>query len=250
MSALSSSIAFHPHDMATTTPAAHNPSSSNNHLTPEESPAVKLAVALLLAALVLGALFILACDAWLAYRVPVSTQDLRDASWLLSYAPTDYFSAVVGTFFALGVMAVGLVAGLVKKSATCALLGPICAICLHVVGLPSVQFRQSAGAGTAKIGCYVWDTRECKTMLGVPADNAPSMYRPRAEADATGEVYAVWYEKARTGLKPHTLLVAAPLLSVPYYAFHPEELNAKLNAQRNEVARFRASHGATHSARP
>jgi hypothetical protein len=234
--------------MTPTRPDADTP--ADLHLqppTPEDSPAVTRAVTALVALALFVGLFFLGCDGWLAYKVPVSTQDLRDASWFFSYTPTDYFSSVVGTAFALGVLAVGLVLGLVRNSAVYGLLGVICALCLHGLSLPSVQFRQSAGAGTAKIGCYVWDSRECKSMLGVRFDNAPSMYLPRAEADKSGEIYTAWYLKAREGLVSSTLQAAAPFLSVPYYAFHPDVLNAKLNAQRAEVARFRASHAAAAS---
>lgn len=234
--------------MLTTTDANNNRASRG--LTTQEAPGISEPSALLMAPVVLlllAGLFILGCEGWLAYKIPVSAQDLRDASGLFSIAPAGYLSNVIGVGLSLTCLLMGGALGVARNSPVPALSGIFLALLLYVVGSPTVQLRESVAGGTAKIGCFVWDSKECREMLGVPAGNARSMYVPRAEADRTGEIYEDWYLKARGKLEPSLVLSAIPLVKAPYYALHIDELNARMNAQRADVARFRAANGVAAS---
>lgn len=230
--------------MLTTTDANNNPASQR--LTAQNEPGASEPSAMLMMPVVLvllAGLYILGCEGWLAYKVPVSAQDLHDASWLFSFAPVDYLRNVVGLGLSLTCLLVGGAIGVAKNSPVPALTGIAMAVVLYAAGSPTVQLREGVAGGTAKVGCFVWDSKECREMLGVPVNNARSMYLPRAEADRTGEVYEDWYLKARGKLEPNLLLTTIPLLKAPYYALHTDELNGRLAAQRAEVARFRAANG-------
>lgn len=230
--------------MLTTTDANNNPASQG--LTTQDGPESSEPSAVLMAPvafLLLAGLFIVGCECWLAYKVPVSAQDLHDSSWLFAFAPVDYLTNVIGLGLSFTCLLMGAAIGVAKNSPVPALTGIAMALVLYAAGSPTVQLRESVAGGTAKIGCFVWDSKECRQMLGVPVNNARSMYAPRAEADRTGEVYEDWYLKARGKLEPNLVLPTVPLLKAPYYALHTDELNARLAAQRAEVARFRAANG-------
>lgn len=222
-------------------PASQGLSTQGDPGTSEPSAFLMVTVVLLLFA----GLLILGCEGWLAYKVPVSAQDLHDSSWLFSFAPVDYMRNVIGLGLSATCLVMGAVIGITRNAAFPVLSGVFFAVVLHAAGSPTVQLRESVAGGTAKIGCFVWDSKECRQMLGVPVSNARSMYVPRAEADRTGEVYEDWYLKARRKLEPSLLQTTIPLLKAPYYALNTDELNARLNAQRAEVARFRAANGAS-----
>ncbi|WP_126223626.1 hypothetical protein [Burkholderia ambifaria] len=179
---------------------------------------------------------------WLQHAVPVSEQDLKDASWLAGYSTLERFSgmsAVFGVVIAFMGIAIGMMQHRMVTIAFSVVLGST----IFLAGRPSVQFIAAVDANTAKVGCFVWESKECRAMLGLhETGTLPSMYVPREEADRTGDVYAGWYNKALADArsKVRALSVSGTAIA-PLLVFHTDELNAKLNAQRAEVARQRAA---------
>ncbi|MBC8742969.1 hypothetical protein F6X40_41695 [Paraburkholderia sp. UCT31] len=188
--------------------------------------------------------FHLACTLWLAVKVPVSPQDLNDASWLMSYSVTEYAAHTMRWGMALTCLIMGVAIGVAKGRLTPVITGVVLFLFLHTTGMETAQLRVGVAGGATRIGCYVWESSECRAMLGVPVNNAPSMYLSPAEMERTGETLAPWYQKALVAdVSWDTVFFVAPCTTV-WAAFHTGELNAKLDAQRAAVAKFRAAnHG-------
>jgi len=179
---------------------------------------------------------------WLQHAVPVSEQDLKDASWLAGYSTLERFSGMSAVFGAL--MAVmGIAIGTMQKRMATIAFSVVLGSTIFLAGRPSVQFVAAVDTHTAKIGCFVWESKECQAMLGLQGSGAlPSMYVPREEADRTGDVYAGWYNKALADTRSKVSALSIPGTAIaPLLAFHTDELNAWLNAQRDELARRRAA---------
>lgn len=180
---------------------------------------------------------------WLHHAVPVSEQDLKDASWLAGYSAFEWFagmSAVFGVLMALMGLAIGMMTNRIALIVFSVALGSA----IFLAGRPSVQFIAAVDANSAKVGCFVWESKECQAMLGLHGTGTlPSMYVSREEADRTGDVYAGWYNKAVAGARSKEALFipAAGAALASLLAFHTDELNARLNAQRAELARRRAA---------
>jgi hypothetical protein len=112
---------------------------------------------------------------------------------------------------------------------------------MFFIGTPSVNFLVAEDVGAAKVGCFVWDTKECHAMLGLADNNLPSMYLPRAKADKTGENYTPAYDNAIAPARAAagTFMTGFSAATAPFVVFDTDALNAKLKAQRAEVARRR-----------
>lgn len=190
----------------------------------------------------------LASALWVWHAVPVSAQDLKDASWLYGAADVEHFTTM---FVPLGlVMALlGLAVGVARNRCLVAIHSVLVGSLLAMSGLPSLNFIVAANGGVATVGCFVWETTECHEMLGLAsAEGLPSMYAPRAQADRTGEVYTPEYDKQITEQRLRAELFVPSVAAValtPLIAAHTDELNEKLNAQRAELAHRRAAQGAT-----
>lgn len=192
--------------------------------------------------LVAASCAVIASMLWLKHTVPVSAADMKDASWLYGFQEVEHFA---GLFEGLGVtMAVmGIAIGFCLKRGSTLVLSLAVGTVMFICGMPSVNFLIAVDVGTAKVGCFVWDTKECHAMLGF-ADNAlPSMYIPRAEADKTGEVYTATYDKAIAPAREAAsrFMPGFSAAIAPFVVFDTEALNTKLKAQRAEVARRRES---------
>ncbi|RQR65297.1 hypothetical protein DIE18_02095 [Burkholderia sp. Bp9125] len=179
---------------------------------------------------------------WLQHAVPVSEQDLKDASWLAGYSTLERFSgmsAVFGILMAFMGSAIGVRHNRMATIAFSVVLGST----IFLAGRPSVQFIAAIDTNLAKVGCFVWESKECQEMLGLHGTGTLlSMYVPREEADRTGDVYADWYDKAMADARAKVSALAIPGTAIaPLLAFHTDELNARLNAQRAELARRRAA---------
>lgn len=179
---------------------------------------------------------------WLHHAVPVSEQDLKDASWLAGHSMVEQFSGMSAAFGVLMAF-MGIAIGTMRNRLATVVFSVALGSTIFLAGRPSVQFIAAADANLAKVGCFVWDSKECQAMLGLHGKGVQlSMYVPRDEADRTGEVYADWYNKALAGarLKESVLPVPGTALA-PLLVFHTDELNALLNTQRAELARRRAA---------
>ncbi|MEX3984223.1 hypothetical protein AB4Y45_35290 [Paraburkholderia sp. EG287A] len=190
------------------------------------------------------AFFALASALWVLHAVPVSAQDLKDASWLYGITDVVHFSSLfVGLGLTMACM--GIFVGSLKRRYIFVVESVLIGALISVAGLPTLNFIAAAEGGSAKVGCFVQDTKECHAMLGLAGAVAlPSMYVPREQADRTGEVYTPAYDKKTEELRSRADLFMPALSAVgraPFIAFHTDALNAKLKVQRAEVASLRAA---------
>lgn len=179
---------------------------------------------------------------WLHHAVPVSEQDLKDASWLAGYSTVEQLSGMSAVFGVLMAF-IGIAIGTMKNRIATIVFSVALGSTIFLAGRPSVQFIAAVDASSAKVGCFVWESKECLSMLGLHAKGTPpSMYVPRDEADRTGDVYADWYNKALAGARSKASVLPVPGTAMaPLLAFHTDELNVRLNAQRAELAYRRAA---------
>lgn len=225
----------------TTSPTQPSDGATVQSTRADEAPATGKYDALLLSFLVLGALSSIGYLMWFASRVPVSAEDIKESSWGAGMWNLTGFMSVQATVMGYTCLVTGVLIGVAKRSLPAVLTGVFVAATLHFGASETAQFRFNAAMGTAKIGCYVWDSKECRGMLGVPAGIAPSMYLPAAEQARNGKVFTNWYEN-----KLESLEFPGGFHSTVRNLFSPDALNAALTEQRNAVTRFRKSGGISH----
>lgn len=199
--------------------------------------------AALVGTFLLGLLYLVVCivsTMVLGMIAGLTETDAQQASFLSFRMGLGYHGFVFGTLFVIfGVLNV-------LRGST---LGLIMAV-LGFVGILAtserVALQQGILDGDLKIGCYSYESLECRTMLKVPTLNAHSIYNTPSELSGAG--YADWYtpirakslSESQTAL-PNTMPGVAFLKSPITLIFHRDELKAKIAAQRAEVAQFQAS---------
>lgn len=190
----------------------------------------------------------------LNFSVPLSTQDLQEASWLSS--PTTSLHFTTGPLlYGLGttVVIMGLAIAVTKGSLPPLILGStlfaIAFFCLS----EEAHVRIGILDDVVKVGCYIPESRQCLEQLGLDSTGAPSIY-PHRESDTQENpgVWSGWYKKRRTEATSNisSTLIALHsipgliLLRAPFYLpdMFGELLKAKLIKQRSEVAELKAAH--------
>ncbi|MBW6122592.1 hypothetical protein KZ843_06755 [Pseudomonas aeruginosa] len=181
-----------------------------------------------------------AASTWLTFQVPITNEDMRNASFLSLRVGVYWHGSVIGGLFALyglgGLLSLRL-SGLI----------PI------VLGLSAIfatsevsALRQGVLDGDIKIGCYSYESLECRKQLEVPVGDAQSIFRDPSEMRHGG--YAQWYEPIRAAAEasvtaefPNTMPGVALLQSPILVMKHMDKLKSLVAAQREEVARFKAT---------
>lgn len=166
--------------------------------------------------------------------------DMQHASFLSTRLGLEFHGAVFGgLIFAYGLLnlfscnAIGLVLALFGFSGILA--------CSERAAL-----QQGVLDGDMRIGCYSYESLECRKMLKLPEQDAPSIYKNPSERRASG--YADWYIPVRAKAiseadvaLPNTLPGVALLKSPVTLFLHLDELKAKIASQQSELASFEAS---------
>lgn len=165
---------------------------------------------LLLAVPALFVVFAVISAAVLNFKAPVSPEDLKHASWLVTPPTISFilsgvsvFAFVIGAFRAFMGSAFGLVlimAGIVSGTTI----------------FPSVSFRSAVLAGEAKVGCYDYTSSACTKMLGLP-DAAASEQSSKVEGKTLAAIEVLAFVRA------------------PFDVFKADQLNQMLDAQRSEL---------------
>lgn len=180
-------------------------------------------------------------SAWLTFQVPITNEDMRDASFLSSRIGFYWHGAVMGGFIAL----FGALILLVTQR--------IAGAFLIILGISTIfatsevsSLRQGILDGDMKIGCFTYESLECRQMLNLPEGEAKSIYRAPSQKREGG--YAPWYEPIRTDLNTkvtallrNTIPGVAFLQSPVIAAFHVGKLQSLVQAQRSDVSTSRAS---------
>lgn len=203
----------------------------------------RMAGAVMVGTILLGLLYLSACigsTVTLGVIAGLTEADAQHASFLSYRAGLGFHGFAFGTLFVI----IGLL-NLIRGST----LGLIIAV-IGLAGILAtserVALQQGILDGDLKIGCYSYESLECRSMLEVPTLDAPSIYRNPSEL--SGDGYADWYvtirakalSESKTSL-PNTFPGVAFLKSPLTLLVHRDKLIAKISAQRAEVAQFQAS---------
>lgn len=194
---------------------------------------------ILLVIFVLLVTWLLVCTVsafWLDLHVPVSKQDLAYASWRDSYSTQMFLGGAmrIGLIVLTVTMALGI--AIVKQSGKVLLLGILAASAVFQAGSEVTIVRVGIDTGAIKIGCFVYESKECHDMLGIRSNSAPSIYASETQR-SHGHVYADWYVEA---LPSHAssfidLIPGGYLLRTPFLIGRESELRDKIKTQRAEV---------------
>ena len=180
-------------------------------------------------------------SAWLTFQVPITNEDMRDASFLSSRIGIYWHGAMMGGVISL----YGTLILIVTQRITGAFL--------IILGISTIfatsevsALRQGILDGDMKIGCFTYESLECRQMLNLPKGEGKSIYRDPSQKRDGG--YASWYEPIRahfhtkvTAILPNTAPGVAFLQSPVIAAFHVGKLQSLVEAQRSDVSKFRAS---------
>jgi hypothetical protein len=178
---------------------------------------------------------------WLAHQVPLSAADLMHASWLGSYTTATYPSGVLGRALVSMWLAISIALAVSQSSIRPLAIALVLTTGMELAMSKEMMVQVGVANGSIKIGCYVYEARECREMLGVPARGAKSRYEPPS-AQAKDFRDAQWYKQA-LGSQEISIFDVMPggyFLRTPFLLGHTAELTAKLDKQRTEVARFQA----------
>ena len=217
-------------------------STNETSKTPKAESKVAMAVAGLLMLVLLYLIICVFSAISLAVQVPISDAEMLDVSFLSQRLGLQYHGMLFGGLF----LAFALLQ-LVNRNIV---LGGLCgfiACCVVLATSEVAAFRQGLLTGDARLGCYVYQSLECRKMLDVPVGSAKSIYSETAKDWDKGNIYASWYAPERARFKaavaspvPSTLPGVALLMS-PVTLFQIDEVKVRLEAQRKELSNFRAS---------
>lgn len=178
---------------------------------------------------------------WLAYQVPLTGDDLVSASWLPSYTTATHFSGFMAWAMGATMLLMGLAIALAKQS-----LLPVISSVLILGGLSlnseELMVRIGIATDTVKIGCFVYETTECRVMLGLPAGKTQSRY---GSDGLNTDWYQAAREKAITANPSDIALQSVPgwaFLQAPFYVTDTEALRQKVAQQRSALAQLKAHH--------
>jgi len=112
------------------------------------------------------------------------------------------------------------------------------------VSLNSEQLMVRIGIATdtIKVGCFVYEAKECRVMQGLPAMEAPSRY---GEDGLNADWYVTARQKAATARPTNVALQSIPgwaFLQAPLYVTDAPRIKAKLEQQRADLAALTAAH--------
>ncbi|HDS1768045.1 hypothetical protein NPS42_22460 [Pseudomonas putida] len=179
-------------------------------------------------------------SAWLTFQVPITNEDMRNASFLSPRVGLYWHGSVMGGLLAL--YGLGQLLSLRVAGFFLVVLGMSFIFATSEVS----ALRQGILDGDMKIGCFSYESLECRKMLKLPEGDSQSIYRNPSQKREGG--YAPWYEPIQahlhtkvTALLPNTIPGVAFLQSPVIAAFHVGKLQNVVEAQRSDVSKFRAS---------
>lgn len=180
---------------------------------------------------------------WMTYQVPITVEDLQDASWLGIPAITGTYGTPTWAMPVVLLVAGSALCYFARLPKTFLMPVLLASIVMLVGGGHASNLRIGILAGTIKIGCFV-DTAECRAMLGLPEQDAPArMFKVDSTAPTD------WYRTQRAKVVPDSSVHLAQVLSLPSASFfiaplyigETGRLKAMVAEQRRELATMRAA---------
>lgn len=206
-----------------------------------EHPVIRAVNSLIIGVFLLAFLYLLACLAssiYLTVQVPISDTDAKSVSFLAPRLGLQYHGLFLGGM--IGLLGLGQLLSLRASGLILAVLG----LCAIFATSETTALRLGILNGDMKVGCFSYESVECRKMLGLAEGDAKSIYRNGKDS---GE-YADWYATVRasmeskvTGALPSTIpgvaLLQAPIIATSRL----EELKERLQAQKAEVEAYIAA---------
>lgn len=208
-------------------------------------PYIEMAVALSISFWVL--LGILSCG-WLAFNVPLTAQDLDNASWLGS--PTTALHFTTGPMaYLLGsaLILTGIATSMASGTPIPSFLAGVIVCAAAIGGSHESVVRIGLLDGTVKLGCYVEKSKECLDMLKLGSTAAPSRWdlKGRGPAHPHSEWYAQELDKVVSpAVKARVIWTAIPggaVLRAPVHLLKAQKLQSLVKEQRKQLAAFKAA---------
>jgi hypothetical protein len=174
---------------------------------------------------------------WISQKVPLSDEDLANASWLTPRLGLGFH----GFFFGVILLGFAIIQAIFHSKAR-ALFAALIAIVLITSSSESGHLRLGILDGQAKIGCFTYQALECRKMLNLSEEGAQSIYVQNVGSFAKNEQYAGWYLHIREQLEAQAEgLPELAFLRSPFLLIRAEEIRRKVEFQRSELISFRAS---------
>lgn len=189
---------------------------------------------------------------WFNVSSSLTSQDLIHVSWLVDPSATFRFTdSFFGCILALALFVCGfllfslLFTGLVSRGHERYFINAASSALIMALLLSGVTEKSATSLGlldgTAKIGCFVEDTKECVRLLSLHTTGAYSMY---AQDSSSKEIeLSSQYVKQRNKvissytLQTATVMYTYPIywLKAPLYLFKLNSLPVIINAQRQHI---------------
>lgn len=188
---------------------------------------------------VIGVMYFLACigsTLWISVQGAITQEDIKNSSWLSSPTTVLHFSGFMGSALSVAAVLIGSAIAVVRKSLIPLVTSVV--FCSLLQSAFSSQLVYSSGIynGTIKVGCYVWESKDCQELLGYPKEKGTfSKYNKDNTAEITPE-YLTAFESLPG--KPSSSVIAvssmpgAYFLMSPFTAYHFKEIEHKLQEQR------------------
>lgn len=174
---------------------------------------------------------------WISHKVPLSDEDLANASWLTPRLGLEFH----GFFFGVILLGFAIIQAIFHSKAR-AVVAALVAIVLITSSSESGHLRLGILDGQAKIGCFTYQALECRKMLNVSEEGAQSVYAQNGESFAKNEKYASWYRPIREQLEAQAKgIPQLAFLRGPFLLGRAEDIRREVEFQRLELNSFRAS---------
>lgn len=219
-----------------------NPPASLDNTT--EDPVIRAVNSLIIGVFLLAFLYLLACLAssiYLTVQVPISDTDAKLVSFLAPRLGLQYHGLFLGGM--IGLLGLGQLLSLRVSGLIPAVLG----LCAIFATSETTALRLGILNGDMKVGCFSYESAECRKMLGLPEGDAKSIYRNGKDSGENAG-WADWYATERasmeskvTGALPSTFPGVAFLQAPIIATSRLDDLKERLQAQKAEIEAYVAA---------
>lgn len=187
----------------------------------------------------IGVAYILTCIGsafWIVAQGLITTEDMKSSSWLSSPTIVMHFGGFMANAMGTTALIVGAVIAIAKKTPFPAISGIILFSSLQAAFAPQVVYSSGIYNDTIKIGCYVWESKDCQDMLGYPKEKVSfNKYNKDDTAQFTPE-YLLAFKALAVKPSPTEIALSsmpgAYFLMSPFTAFHFDDVKKKIQEQR------------------